>query len=395
MATLPARPSRQISGPLIAGLAGGAAAGLLWVAARRYGRDRADKILDWDQITAIAVRTSAEAPGLSPSVRSRAEAEYSDMLSEITEPLAAYTGTGLQVENCEVRAVDRPEWIRANVANFRELLHPFEELYEETANSSRFDLPGVTALGRLVISGEVGVLLGYLARRVLGQYDISLLGAESPDPGKLYFVEPNIRAVESRLGLPHDEFRKWLTLHEATHVHEFEGYPWVRQYMHRTLQEYLRSMVEHVREGQGLSAFLTRAVDSLSIGGTLLEAVMTPYQRELVSRIQALMCLLEGYSNHVMDAIGREMLPHFVDIEQRVEQRAKQRSAAEQLFLRLTGLQMKMDQYRLGEAFVNQVSRERGITFMNQVWNGEENLPTEAEIREPARWIDRIERIAA
>jgi len=387
--------NRQLKGPLIAGMAGGAVAGLLWVAARRYGRDRADQILDWDRITMIATRTSTDPGGLASAARASAEGEYTQLLQEISEPLAAYTGTGLRVESCEVRAVDRPEWIRANVANFRELLRPLEQLYEETATSSRMDLPGVTAVARLVLSSEVGVLLGYLARRVLGQYDISLLGAESPDPGKLYFVEPNIRGVESRLGLPHDEFRKWLTLHEATHVHEFEGYPWVREYMHRTLQEYLNSMVELVREGQGLGALVGRAIDNLWIGGTLLEAVMTPHQRELVGRVQALMCLLEGYSNHVMNAIGREMLPHFQEIEQRVEQRAKSRSAAEQLFLRLTGLQMKMDQYRLGEAFVNQVCEARGIDFMNRVWTGEQNLPTEDEIRDPARWVARMEQIAA
>jgi coenzyme F420 biosynthesis associated uncharacterized protein len=332
---------------------------------------------------------------MSATVRGRAEHEYSQLLEKISEPLAAYTGTGLKVDTCEVLALDRPDWIRANVANFRELLRPFEELYQETTQTGRFDLPGVTAVGRLVLSGEVGVLLGYLARRVLGQYDISLLGAEAPEPGKLYFVEPNILAVESRLGLPREEFRTWLALHEATHIHEFEGHPWVRQYMHRTLHDYLQSMVEHVRDGQGLGAFLSRAVDSLWIGGTLLEAVMTPQQQELVSRVQALMCLLEGYSNHVMDTVGREMLPHFTEIERRVEQRSKQRGVAEQLFLRLTGLQMKMDQYRLGEAFVNRIGQDRGIAFMNQVWNGPENLPTEQEIREPTQWIARMERIAA
>src|SRR5205823_2908979 len=130
----------------------------------------------------------------------------------------------------------------------------------------------------------------------------------------------------------------WLALHEATHAHEFEGHPWVRDYMNDTLQTYLHSMVDHLREGRGsVMSTVTRAFDRLSVGGTLLEAMMTPYQRELVSRLQALMCLLEGYGNHVMNAVGGNMLPHFGAIEQRVEARSKQKSATEQLFLRVTG----------------------------------------------------------
>jgi putative hydrolase len=122
---------------------------------------------------------------------------------------------------------------------------------------------------------------------------------------------------------------------------------------------------------------------------------MTPQQRDLVSRLQALMCLLEGYGNHVMNSVGVNLLSHFSEIEQRVEARAKQRSAVEHLFLRVTGLQMKIDQYRLGEAFVNHVKQARGIDFMNQVWNGPAYLPTEQEIREPGRWVTRIEQAHA
>jgi putative hydrolase len=122
---------------------------------------------------------------------------------------------------------------------------------------------------------------------------------------------------------------------------------------------------------------------------------MSPRQRELVSRLQALMSLLEGYSNHVMNAVGRGLLPHLDEIEHRVEARSRQRGAAELLFLRLTGLQMKLDQYRLGAAFVNRVNDDRGIAFMNQVWEGPEKLPTEDEIRDPAQWMRRMDQVLA
>jgi len=378
-----------------ASLVAGAAVGLLWIAAKRYGRDRAGDIIDWDQVASIARRTSQAALWADAPQREAVEADYTAMLHEIAPTLKEYTGSDLDLTKSAVRALDRSEWIAANVNNFRDLLQPVEELYREKIDPSRMDMPGFAAAGRAVLSAEMGVLLGYLARRGLGQYDISLLGARSSDPGTLYFVEPNIRAVQTGLGLPQREFRLWLALHEATHVHEFEGFPWVREYLNTTVQQYIDSMVAHLRRGGGsMMSLLERTLDHLSGGGSLLEGIMTPDQRELVRRLQAMMCLLEGYSTHVMNALGATMLPHFAEIEERIEDRSRRRSAAELLFLKVTGLQMNMDQYRLGAEFVDRIVQERGIEFLNQVWKGPENLPTEQEIRDPNQWVQRMAVVA-
>jgi coenzyme F420 biosynthesis associated uncharacterized protein len=253
-------------------------------------------------------------------------------------------------------------------------------------------------MSRLALSSQIGVLLGYLARRVLGQYDISLLGGEPLDAGKLYFVEPNIRALELSLGLPPEEVRTWIALHEATHAHEFELHPWVRRYLNGTLQEYLRSMVGELAESSGkgtLGGFVGRLVSGVRDGQNMLDAFMTPEQRALVSRLQALMALLEGYSNHIMHNVGQRLLPHFGEIEARVEARQKQRSPAEQWFLRFTGLNMKLEQYKLGESFVGHVVQTRGVDFLNRVWEGPATLPTEAELRAPPSWVARVEATAA
>lgn len=379
-----------------AGLLVGAAAGVLWATARRQARAPDNNVFDWDRIAAIALRTLPAGERINAEERAASRATYSRILRDIAEPLAAYTGVQVALVDIDVQALDREEWVRTNIGNFRDLLQPFEDLYRDASGPSRFDLPAFSGLGRLALSGEVGVLLGYLARRVLGQYDIGLLGARASEPGKLYFVEPNIENAQLRLGLPHGEFRAWLALHEATHACEFEGHPWIRDYFNSTLQEYLGSVVERLKDGGGsVSGFLSRAFERWAMGGNLIDALMSPHQRELVSRLQALMSLLEGYSNHVMNAVGRSMLPHLAEIEHRVEARSRQRGSAELLFLRLTGLQMKLDQYRLGAAFVDHVNQERGITFMNQVWNGPENLPTEEEIRDPRRWVRRIDQMHA
>jgi coenzyme F420 biosynthesis associated uncharacterized protein len=379
----------------ILGTAFGAAAGAGWVLAQRLGRGRENQLLDWNQITSVALRLGAQAPPIDPTTRREIESTYTEILHEVAEPLAAYTGTGLLLADTPVSVMDRAEWVRANVANFRHLFEPLERSWAEN-NAREGNLnAGSAAISRSALSAEMGLLLGYLARRVLGQYDITLLSAE-PEPGKLYFVEPNIQSVQLKLGLPRREFRVWLTLHEATHAHEFEGHPWIRTYMDGLLQEYLQSMVAEVLKGQLASvAGLTGAVDRLIKGESLIEAAMTPAQYALFEKLQALMTLLEGYATHLMTAVGQHLIPHYQEIEDRVEARQHQRSWPEILFLRLTGLQLKFEQYRLGTAFVAQVERERGAAFLHRVWEGPDQLPTLEEIREPQLWINRVEAIAA
>jgi putative hydrolase len=107
------------------------------------------------------------------------------------------------------------------------------------------------------------------------------------------------------------------------------------------------------------------------------------------------MSLAEGYSNHVMNTVGRTLLPNFQLIHDRVEARQQRRSRAELALLRITGLALKMEQYRLGEHFVDHVARERDIAFVNRAWESPETVPTEAELRDPDRWIRRLEAVPA
>jgi coenzyme F420 biosynthesis associated uncharacterized protein len=254
--------------------------------------------------------------------------------------------------------------------------------------------PAFQHAARLMLSSQIGVLVGYLARRVLGQYDIALLGPDTESAGKLYFVEPNLRQVEQLLAVPPDELRRWIALHEATHAHEFELHPWVRTYLNNSLKQYLRLLIDDMR-GRGdentVMTIVSRFVTNLRSGHNVINALMSPPQRELMSRLQALMSLAEGYSNHVMNAVGRDLLPNFELIHHRVEQRQRQRSQIEHEFLQITGLSLKMEQYRFGERFVDHVVRERGISFVNQAWTEPESLPNEAEIRDPGRWIRRMD----
>lgn len=395
----------------------GVGAALLYAASREStARSRPDgagqepaepagTLVDWGWAEKVAVRASGQALQLHPNAANQLAAEYRQFLIEIEGPLQQYTGNSLAVSSTPVQVLDRPGWIRANMVAFRDMLAPLEEYYRDAQAAGRadrllsFSPPGGQLLARRVLGTEMGVLVGYLSQRVLGQYDISLLGKEPIAGGKLYFVEPNIRQVEESLAVPREEFRRWITLHEATHAHEFEVHPWVREYMNTTLRTYLRLLVEDLGRGASgehpLVAMASRLANNLRQGDNLIMAVMSPRQRELMSRLQALMSLAEGYSNHVMNAVGITLLPHFQQIHDRVEQRQARRSQAETLFLKITGLAMKMEQYRKGERFVDAVVAQRGMPFMNRAWQAAENLPTEAEIAHPEQWIRRLEQESA
>jgi coenzyme F420 biosynthesis associated uncharacterized protein len=375
----------------------GVGAAAAFAVARYYTRrSEADtRLIDWERATSIAIRACGEGAVLSDNKKAQLQEEYEEMIRGIEGPISQYTGTELPLGNTSIQVMDRADWIRANISNFRELFAPIDELYAETA---RNNLPGVSDASRLFLSAQAGLLIGYLARKVLGQYDISLLGREPLSPGKLYFVEPNIKALEQMLQVPPSELRLWIALHEATHAHEFEVNPWVRGYLNGHLQSYLKSVVDDLRDGAGanaVSTFINRLMKNLREGHNLIESLMTPDQRNVLSELQALMSLAEGYSNHVMNNVGSRLLPHFDEIHEKVEQRQKQRGQAEELFLRLTGLKMKMEQYALGEAFAKRVADARGMEFLNQAWNAPEHLPNEDEIRDPESWISRLERVAA
>jgi coenzyme F420 biosynthesis associated uncharacterized protein len=186
--------------------------------------------------------------------------------------------------------------------------------------------------------------------------------------------------------LPLDQFRTFIALHEATHAFEFEAYPWLREHFSALVADTVEQLAA---DSGGIGARLRSAMARR--GGHWLERMMTPRQLETFQRTQALMSLLEGYSNHVMNAAGERLLPGFGQIHDRFERRNENRGALERAILRLTGLDLKMEQYEAGERFVVAVQAARDRAFLNRVWEGPGMLPTLAEIREPSRWIARVE----
>lgn len=352
--------------------------------------------INWDRARSVAISMNRESLLTEPE-RRRLDREYQDLVQQTIPLVSEFTGTTLPFPLDKVYTFDRVDWIEANIASFQRMFEPIERLnLFGDPSGSRPANALWNGLNQTVVSADLGLPLGYLARRVFGQYDLALLGREPlTESGKLYFVQPNIRNIEASLHLPPQQFRLWLALHETTHAFEFEGHPWVREHMNGMIDEYfgfLTQDVEFLKRGvAGVRAIWERSRNGDDKAtGSWIELVMTPEQRRLFGRMQATMAVIEGYSNYVMNAVGRRLMSDYATIARRFERRQIQRSPAEQLFVRLTGLDTKLEQYRLGERFIDEIARVGGREMVERLWEGPEMLPTLSELHAPGDWLARI-----
>jgi coenzyme F420 biosynthesis associated uncharacterized protein len=352
-------------------------------------------LISWEHVREIAFATlemQRDKPAEIPP--SMVEA-YQGMLLDSQKLVAGYTNLKAQGLPEKVEVFTQQDWIDANIVSFRFLFDPISDRYVKMLEELEME-GGVSAgraarkFARTLLSAQVGIIMGYLSRNVLGQFDLSL-----PEPekgGKLYVVEPNVLRIQSELGVEPREFRMWITLHEVTHSFEFHCNGWLRPYMMSSMQEYLNSI-----DWKGMTKpdFFRRMRqqnvsegDALKAGG-LISIIATPEQRAILARLQAVMSVLEGYSNHVMDQVGMQLLGSYDDMKSRFDQRRENKSAAEKLFQRLIGIDLKMQQYKIGQKFVDAVVEAEGIDFLNKVWESAGRMPTIDEIGNPSAWIER------
>jgi coenzyme F420 biosynthesis associated uncharacterized protein len=383
---LPGNRTRLLAGGFLVG----ATAGLVWTwrRIRRIAREGPPGLVDWERVRAVAGRYCQDV-----GVAAGAGPYFADLVGRSIQEVANYTGQQLPNDHIAIRILNRQQWLDTNVQTFRTVLQPLEDIYH---NASSPRNPLTVLFGsplEAFLSQQMGLLLGYLAQRVLGQYDIALLGREPLQDGQMYFVEPNIRGTQVQLGLSGQDFPLWVALHETTHAFEFETHPWLRGHFNTLLRDYLSDLETEVdRISELLSpAALGELLKPSPTGESWLLRALTPHQRQVFDQMQALMCIVEGYSNHVMKQVGRQVLPTFDLIEARIAARQSQRTPMERLFIRLTGLELKMEQYQLGEHFAEVVVQQRGLPFLHRVWEQAANLPTMEEIGHPEQWVARME----
>lgn len=336
-------------------------------------REQQGELVDWTRVEEIALSRCGEPDELpADPVRNQA---YQAIEAELEPLLVQALGHGTALSSARlypgIEAVGRRQWVRFNIRIFRQMFQPVEKLQQL--------IPGSLLLSysQKAISRYMGLILGLMARRVLGQYDPALLGREPVETSTLVLVEPNVQAWAKKDNLPIEELRRWLAMHEMTHAWEFKAHPW--------LQDYLEGLLNQVLIGglvAGQRPNRLQLVRMLTVG--------VGQQWKAISKLQAVMSLLEGYSNLIMNDVGRRQLPHFALLESAYRRRQDERTALEKAFLRLTGLEMKMRQYVLGERFCQAVRDAGGSTMLENVWQGPEWLPTMAEIQRPQLYVDRV-----
>jgi coenzyme F420 biosynthesis associated uncharacterized protein len=343
-------------------------------------------MVDWTlarQVARFAAGNGA-APALdSPDFAGRVQA---------TEPvLSEYTGLAAVEPIPAPEAVSRADWAEVNVRTMADMLEPVtDRLDKRFIGAGAFAGPLRIAAGATV-AAEIGLVVGYMAQRVLGQYELSLL--ETERPARLLFVEPNLARAIRDLDVDSDSFLSWIVLHELTHVLQFSGVPWLRGHLGSLLRSYLATVEVRMKRGGagGLPSLPSpaRLVELFREGG-LVALVQTREQRAIMERVQSAMSVIEGYSEHVMDAVGANVLPAYEGLRAAMERRRRSRSAPERVLQRLLGFEMKMRQYEQGKKFCDAVVSAHGIAMLNRVWEAPEALPTAAELRQPEAWVERI-----
>jgi coenzyme F420 biosynthesis associated uncharacterized protein len=384
------RDDRAWQAGLLIGSALGAAA---TVVGRRMERSAREGLVDWPTVERIAIARLERAPGrLDPADLAASEPAYAEAMVRIVPALSEALGAHLPGVVERTGVVDRAGWVRANTATFASLIGKLEaELLDQIIPTGGGITKATMALAnRWITTRQLAILLGFMGGRVLGQYDIALLSAETT-PGRLLFVEENIRQTARTLSLPLGPFRTWIALHETTHAFEFEAHPWLRPYLASRLERQLALFSGDARQmGREALRGLGRALRGEADGGHWMERLMGDEQRRLFRETQAVMSLLEGFSDYVMDEVGRDLVPEVERISARFHERRARRTPFARSMLRLTGMDLKLEQYKRGERFVRAIAAAGGRPALNRLWEGPESLPRDDEIEVPDRWVTRV-----
>ncbi len=291
------------------------------------------------------------------------------------------------------KVIDRNRWAETNIKSLSLLIAPLAAKVGARLDAAPL---AVRVAQRTVVSAEVGALLGYVSRRVLGQYDL-LVPETAPgagaDDAMLYFVGTNMVETERRYGFVPEEFALWVALHEVTHRFQFAGVPWLRERFFSLVESYMSSLELDAR---GLAARLAGAAREVAARSLPPDQrhpmflLASPEQRTTLERLQALMTVVEGHGNFVMDLVGARVIPSFGRMRSTFERRRAQPGPVQRAFNHLIGLEMKLRQYEVGQRFCEDVYRRGGAPAIARLWASPDELPTLAELREPESWLRRV-----
>ncbi|MDT5032291.1 MAG: hypothetical protein QOC94_2462 [Actinoplanes sp.] len=342
------------------------------------------QFVDWDLAAATAGALSKSGPAVSYEEAMRVVAELRELTDEAAGHVATFTGLTSQIAVPPVRVVDRKDWAAVNIEGLKQVIVP---LVNRLSGDRQ---PGALAdaIGSRVTGVQAGTVLAYLSGRVLGQYEVF-----SGEPGQLLLNAPNIVEAERKINADSRDFRLWVCLHEVTHRTQFTAVPWMRGYFLGEVQAFTDAsangehILERLRRGVAALADALRDPDSRS---SVLDLVQTPAQKSVLDRLTALMTLLEGHAEFVMDGVGPEVIPSVESIRARFNQRRESGNPLEKAIRRLLGIEVKMRQYAEGRKFVHGVVERVGMTGFNKIFSSPLTLPRLAELGDPDAWVARV-----
>jgi coenzyme F420 biosynthesis associated uncharacterized protein len=345
--------------------------------------DRASRLVDWQTASAVGARMGGPGQGLTDVERARLGEDFAETVREAQDLVTEFTGLDPAGYRARAWVMSRSEWIDANLRGFQRVLEPLAERVLAHRSTG-----ATVAIRRKGLGFQIGALMGYVSRKVLGQYDLFV---PPDDDGVLYFVGPNVVAVERRFRFPRRDFRLWLSLHEVAHRVQFGAVPWLRSFLLGQVDGYLSAVQLDPRQ---VMEALKHVVEELRTKGgrrgqELILMFMTPEQRAILERIQAMMSLLEGHASFVMDRVGEGRIPAAARMRRGLHERRRS-SGLERSFQRLIGFESKIRQYDVGEQFVARVVELAGMAGFNRVWEDQSNLPSMSEVLRPEEWLARV-----
>jgi coenzyme F420 biosynthesis associated uncharacterized protein len=344
-------------------------------------------MVDWSMAERVARALSGSGPRWDGT-----EDELRIESARAAELVRGYTGLKPKGGVPPAELVDRDEWADVNLETFRELSTRVEEHLEERMSSNGSGGKGLQrTIVRAATGAEIGLAVGYLSQRVIGQYDVALIGpARAP---RLLFVGPNLSAARARLDVDRDLFLRWIALHETTHAVHFAAVPWLRDHIGGIAEELFEKAAIEVKPGELLGKLARtnpRELVRSATNGELATLLWPEPQRRLVDRLSATMTLVEGYAEHVMDAVGDQLDPGYTDLRRALDRDRERRGLLDSIVSKVLGLDMKLAQYRRGKAFADEVVRAHGIRTLNRAWSESDALPRPQELDSPAEWVDRV-----
>lgn len=345
--------------------------------------------IDWELAQRIATKVSGREPFAESYHYDSLEPDFMEFSARAEELVAESTGLRSLTGPARARVADRPMWISANIASFQRLLRPLLDKFSE-----RLEASPIAPLAQKIAGAEVGMMLGWMSTRVLGQYDLLIIEEENPeDQDIVYYVGPNILALEKLYAFPPREFRLWIALHEVTHRAQFTGIPWMREHFLSLVDQTIRAVdpdpKRFINALNRIAEAIRAGTNPLAEGG-LAVLVASDEQKAVLDQIGGLMSLLEGHGDVTMDRAGAGLVPSADRFGRVLRQRRQSASGLARLFQQLIGLEAKMNQYEQGERFIETVEKAGGAHLLDRAWEAPTNLPTIDEIRNPELWIDRL-----